>query len=284
MRWSLVRIDGSEPEPILWKGDTIYRLAELKAEFEAKDLLSRYQDLSVALENRMAENSIIPIGSDKKIRFLPPFLGKKIICAGLNYRDHAREAGIDPPPFPNFFIRYPDSLVGHGEALQIPPGFDSFDYEGELAVVIGQSLYGSVGREEALAAVAGYTLFNDGSLRELQFRASQWTLGKNCPASGSCGPWVCTPDELPLGANGLSIQTRINGELLQHGNTGQMIFAVADLLTTLAAALPLGPGDLIATGTPAGVGFARTPPRFLRPGDRCEIEIEGLGKLSNPVI
>ncbi len=173
--------------------------------------------------------------------------------------------------------------MGHGEALQIPPGFDSFDYEGELAVVMGQSLYGSVDREEALAAVAGYTLFNDGSLRELQFRASQWTLGKNCPASGSCGPWVCTPDELPLGAHGLGIQTRVNGELLQHGNTGQMIFAVADLLTTLAAALPLGPGDLIATGTPAGVGFARTPPRFLRPGDRCEIEIEGLGKLSNPV-
>lgn len=180
-------------------------------------------------------------------------------------------------------MRYEDTLVGHGQALRIPSNSRELDYEGELAVVIGKSCFGPMNDAQALDCVSGYTIFNDASVRDFQFRASQWTLGKNFPATGGCGPVMVSADELPMGAKGLALHTLIDGTVMQTGNTADLIFNVAALIRALAAVTPLRCGDLIITGTPAGVGFTRNPPRFLRAGEHCEIRIEGIGSLINPV-
>jgi acylpyruvate hydrolase len=207
----------------------------------------------------------------------------KIVCLGLNYVDHAKEGGNPIPDYPAIFLRATSSLVAHGQPLVRPTCSDKLDYEAELAVVIGRSAR-HVAEADALSHVFGYACFNDGSIRDYQRKSTQWTIGKNFDGTGGFGPSVVTADELPPGASGLRITCRWNGQTMQDGNTSDMIFSIARTIALLSEAMTLEPGDVIITGTPAGVGYARKPPVFLRPGDVSEVEIEGLGILRNPVV
>jgi len=207
----------------------------------------------------------------------------KILCVGLNYADHAAESAMEAPDFPTVFARFNTGLVGHNAPLVKPNVSDRFDYEGEMVAVIGKA-----GREipeaDALSHVAGYSIFNDGSIRDYQLRTPQWTIGKNFDGTGGFGPVFVTADELPDGGAGLKIETRLNGEVMQSSNTKHLIFDVRKLVSLISIAMTLEPGDIIVTGTPSGVGAARKPPVFMKPGDICEIEIEGIGTLKNPVV
>ena len=218
-----------------------------------------------------------------RLSYLPPIANPgKIICVGLNYSDHAAEANMKPPEYPVLFMRTPASFVGHRQPLIRPKASKHFDYEAELVVVIGKAGR-RISKARALDHVAGYTIANEGSIRDYQMRTSQWTIGKNFDASGSIGPELVTPDELPKGAKGLKIEARLNGKVLQSSTTASMIFDVATLIKEASTIFALEPGDIFVTGTPAGVGFVRKPPIFMKPGDTCEIEIEKIGVLSNPV-
>lgn len=216
--------------------------------------------------------------------FLPPVReSSKILCLGLNYADHAAESGKAIPAYPDVFLRTSASVCGHNQALRKPPFSDQYDYEGELAMIIGKSAF-RVSREKALDYVAGYSVFNDGSLRDFQLRVSQWAVGKNFDGSGGFGPWLVTPDELPPGAKGLNLQTRLNGKIVQNSNTKHLIFDIAAQIAYISQAMTLNPGDVVITGTPSGVGVSFTPPLFMKAGDICEVEIEGIGTLRNPVV
>ena len=217
------------------------------------------------------------------VELLPPIpYPGKIICIGLNYRAHAIEGGNPIPDYPAVFMRCTTSLTAPGAAIIYPECSNKLDYEAELAVVIGKTA-SNVSAAEALDYVAGYSCFNDGSVRDYQRKSTQWTMGKNFDGTGPFGPELVTPDELPAGASGLRIVTRHNGQVMQDSNTADMIFDVATLIATLSEAMTLEPGDVIATGTPSGVGYARTPPVFMKPGDTIEIEIEGIGTLTNTI-
>jgi 2-keto-4-pentenoate hydratase/2-oxohepta-3-ene-1,7-dioic acid hydratase in catechol pathway len=205
----------------------------------------------------------------------------KIICIGLNYRDHAHETNLAIPEVPTVFAKYSNTLIGQGAPILMSPASSQVDYEAELAFVIGRRAK-DVSQNEALSCVAGYTIFNDVSARDYQLRTSQWTLGKSFDTFGPLGPALVTPDEIP-NPHALGIKLRVGEELLQDSNTSEMIFSIATLVAHLSSAMTLEPGDVVATGTPAGVGFTRKPPRYLHPGETVEIEIEGLGKLQNPV-
>ena len=206
----------------------------------------------------------------------------KVICIGLNYRAHAIEGGNAIPDYPAVFLRVTTSLVEPDAAMILPECSDKLDYEAELAVVIGKTAT-NVSAANALDHVAGYACFNDGSVRDYQRKSTQWTMGKNFDRTGGFGPALVTPDELPAGASGLRIVARLNGEVMQDSSTADMIFDVPTLIATLSEAMTLEPGDVIATGTPSGVGYARKPPVFLREGDRIEVEIEGIGTLTNTI-
>ncbi|MGB0632551.1 MAG: fumarylacetoacetate hydrolase family protein [Alphaproteobacteria bacterium] len=213
---------------------------------------------------------------------LPIRNADKIFCIGLNYKDHAAEAGLKIPTYPVVFTRFETSFVPHGQALIRPKASKHFDYEAEMVAVIGKKAR-NIKKSEALDYVAGYSVANEGSIRDYQMKASQWTIGKNFDSTGSIGPDFVTADELPAGAKGLNVQCRLNGKVLQETNTREMIFDVKTLVYELARAITLMPGDVILTGTGAGVGFVRKPPIFMKQGDTCEIEIENIGLLSNPV-
>ena len=219
-----------------------------------------------------------------KAKILPPFpTPPKIICVGLNYRDHSAESGFKQPDYPTLFTRFATSLVGHGAPVVRPKVSDKFDYEGELVAVIGEGGR-HIAEAQALDHVVGYSIFNDVSVRDYQFKSPQWTVGKNFDGTGPFGPVFVTADELPPGGKGLKIQTRLNGEILQDDNTDNMVFDVASLIVTISEAITLESGDVIVTGTPSGVGQARKPPVFMKAGDRIEVEIEKIGVLSNPVV
>ena len=206
----------------------------------------------------------------------------KIICLGLNYFDHAKEGGRDKPDYPWFFLRGATSLIAHGEAGLRPRVSERFDYEAELAVVIGKKARHST-QANALDCVFGYSCFNDMSVRDYQKKTPQWTIGKNFDGTGAFGPFLLTADELAPGATGLRIQSRLNGKIMQDANTSDMIFSVAETIVLLTECMTLEPGDVIIMGTPAGVGQARTPPVWMKHGDTIEIEIDKLGILSNPI-
>lgn len=217
------------------------------------------------------------------VSLLPPLLEPgKIICVGINYASHADETGAARPDFPVLFPRWPNTLVGHGGALLVPAASEKFDYEGELVAVVGRGGR-NIPRADALDHVFGYSIFNDASVRDYQRRTSQFTPGKNFDGTGGFGPEIVTADELPPGASGLHIETRVGGETLQDASTGDLIFDVGDLVHLVSSVMTLDPGDLLVTGTPSGVGMARTPPRWLRAGETVEVEIEGIGILRNPV-
>lgn len=218
------------------------------------------------------------------VRYLPPLQRPpKATAVGLNYADHAAETKLTTAGYPVLFHRYPSSWVAHRAALVRPARSSHFDYEGELVVVIGKpGRY--ISKQDALAHVAGYSIFNEGSVRDYQLRTSQWMIGKNFDASGAFGPELVTADELPPGAVGLRLQTRLNGRQVQDASTQDMIFDVPTLIATCSEAFALSIGDIIITGTPAGVGFTRKPPLFMQAGDVCEVEVEGIGILHNPVL
>jgi len=221
---------------------------------------------------------------ESKLTFLPLLRRPpKIICIGLNYADHTKESIYEQPDYPTIFLRVHTSLVAHNAPIVRPLVSDSLDFEGEVAVVLGKGGR-HISKDDALSHVAGYALFNDGSVREYQFKAPQWTVGKNFDGTGAFGPDLVTADELPAGAKGLRLETRLNGELVQSANTDDMIFDVASLISIISEAITLEPGDVIVSGTPSGIGWARTPKLLMKAGDVCEVSVEGIGTLRNPII
>jgi acylpyruvate hydrolase len=218
----------------------------------------------------------------KEVRRLPPVPAPpKILCVGHNYAEHAREGGNEPPEVPVFFGRFPHSLLAPGESFVLPAVSNQVDFEGELVAVIGRGGSG-IPEPQALDHVAGYTIFNDISIRDFQRHSSQWMLAKNFDHSGPLGPALVTRDEIP-DPQALTLTVDVSGERMQEAHTGAMIFSVAQLIAYVSQALTLQPGDLIATGTPSGVGGARKPPRWLREGDTVRVSITGLGVLETPI-
>ena len=218
------------------------------------------------------------------IEYLPPLpFPEKVVCFGLNYKDHAAESGFEVPKYPALFGRFPSSLIGHKAPIVRPRVSDQLDYEGELVAIIGKAGR-NIPKERALEHVAGYSIFNDASIRDYQFKSAQWMVGKNFDSTGAFGPVFVTADELEPGAKGLRLKTRLNGVELQNASTSDMIFDVATQISLLSDAMLLKPGDVFVTGTPSGIGLARDPKIFMKPGDVCEVEIEGIGLLSNPIV
>lgn len=245
-------------------------------------LLRAYPDLT-ALAPLVAAAPASALIDPANCRHAPPIAdGAKILCLGLNYTEHAREANYVKPEHPVIFSRFASSFVGHDEPLDLPAASTAFDYESELVVVIGEGGR-RISLDRALDHVAGYTLMNDGSVRDFQVRTPQWTLGKNFDRSGSIGPEIVSADELPPGARGLALRGRLDGEVMQQASTSEMVFDVATTIAYISIALALSPGDLIAMGTPSGVGNARKPQVFLKAGSTFEIEVERVGLLRNPV-
>lgn len=206
----------------------------------------------------------------------------KIVCLGLNYLEHAKEGGHQKPTAPSIFMRCTTSLVPHNMPIIRPLVSETLDYECELLIVIGKQAK-HLTMDNAYSCIAGYSCFNDGSIRQFQRRTAQWDMGKNFDMTGGFGPWMVTADELPPGAVGLKIETRLNGNVLQSDNTANMLFPVAETLVDISQGMTLMPGDVIVTGTPSGVGHARKPPLWMKHGDVCEIDIEGVGILVNPI-
>jgi acylpyruvate hydrolase len=206
----------------------------------------------------------------------------KITCIGLNYADHAREGGQEPPPAPIFFLKSHNTICGPGDPIKLPPNSTQVDYEAEFAVVIGKR--GSrIAESDAHKYIAGYTILHDVSARDMQFADKQWYRGKSCDTFAPTGPWIVTPDEVP-DPNNLRISLTLNGETLQDSNTSNLIFKVPFLISYLSQSATWEVGDLISTGTPPGVGFARKPPVFMKSGDSVSVSVEGIGTLTNPVV
>jgi 2-keto-4-pentenoate hydratase/2-oxohepta-3-ene-1,7-dioic acid hydratase in catechol pathway len=235
---------------------------------------------ATALQAKLSAGNKRPLASVKLLPVVPR--PGKVVCIGLNYVEHAKEGNNPIPDYPAVFFRGATSLAAPGEALLRPKASEKFDFEAELVIVIGQRAR-HLTEENALSCVAGYTCMNEGSIRDYQRKSTQWTMGKNFDRTGGLGPEIVTPDEIPQGPNALRITSRINGQVMQDSNTSDMIFPVPRILAILSEAMTLEPGDIIATGTPSGVGYPRKPPVFMKAGDTAEIEIEGIGILSNPV-
>lgn len=261
--WGLIEQDALIPLSAIW--------ADIKAALAAGP--RAIGDAAAAQADRLALD---------ECKWLPPVPQPgKILCVGLNYKNHAAEAQRELPQHPSLFPRFADSFVGHGAAVTRPWVSEKFDFEGELAVVIGRSGR-HIARERALEHVAGYTCLAENSVRDFQKHNAQVTPGKNFAGSGAMGPWLVTADEIPDPAT-LSLCTYLNGERMQDGRLAGLIFSIPELIAYISTFTPLAPGDVIATGTPEGVGSARKPPLFMRAGDVLEVDIPGIGRLRNPV-
>jgi acylpyruvate hydrolase len=217
------------------------------------------------------------------VKYLPPINPVRIICVGLNYVDHSLESGFKPPDYPAVFIRLASTVIAHNAPIVRPTVSDQLDYEGEMVAIIGKPGR-HIPRESALQHIADYSLFNDASVRDYQFKSTQWTMGKNFDATGPFGPEFISSDELPPGAKGLTFETRLNARVVQKASIDDLIFDVASLVSILSEAFTLSTGDIILTGTPAGVGFAHKPPLWMKAGDVCTIFSEQLGVLRNPIV
>ncbi len=238
--------------------------------------------LADSLYDKIAAADSVPVSSITPA--LPVVAPGTIICMGLNYTDHIKEGGYDIPEYPTLFMRGKNSIMAAGQPMVRPACSEKLDYEAELMLIVGKRGR-HISEEDALDYVFGYTVFNDGSLRDYQRKTVQWTPGKNFDDTGAIGPFTVTPDELPNGASGLKIESRVGDEILQSSNTGNMIWGVRQLIATISEFATLEPGDLIALGTPPGVGHAKKPnPRWLKPGETIEIEIEGIGICASPII
>jgi 2-keto-4-pentenoate hydratase/2-oxohepta-3-ene-1,7-dioic acid hydratase in catechol pathway len=269
-------------------GDQVIDLkaADDKAPSDLREWLARHDgDLKplADLAKRAPAGARRPLNGLKYA--LPVAQPSKIICLGLNYMAHLKEGRYanDPPPkYPTLFMRGLNSLVPHLQPLIRPRLSEMFDYEAELVVVIGRRAK-HLTLANAASCIAGYTCCNEGSVRDFQRHTTQWHMGKNFDNSGSVGPWMITADEVPELGKGLKIESRLNGKVMQSDNTDNMMFPVAETLVYITQGITLEPGDLVVTGTPSGVGFAQKPPAFMKQGDTCEIEIEKVGLLRNPI-
>ncbi len=254
--------------------------AELRSEYPGlRDLLlAGAGDRLRELEGRPAD---CPLDD---IEFLPPIPdpAAKLICVGINYMPHIREMGRERPDYPVLFVRFADSIVGHGQPMIRPNASERFDFEGELAVIIGKRAR-HVSRDLALDHVAGYSCFNDGSIRDYQRHGPQWTAGKNFHHSGAFGPWMVTADEAP-DPTAFHLRTVLNGDVVQDESVAELCFDIPDLIAYCTTWAQLEPGDVIVSGTPGGVGAGRNPPLWMKAGDVVEIDITGVGKLRNPIV
>lgn len=250
----------------------LLRLLELGPEAMAK---------AQSAANSAGSDALVDVESISYLPLIPR--PPKIICIGRNYAAHAKEGGAEPPTYPEIFYRGSTSLLAHDQPIIRPKCSDKLDYEAELVAIIGKKAR-HVSIEDGLDYIAGYSLFNDATLRDYQKKSTQWTIGKNFDDTGAFGPMFVSADELPAGAAGLRIQSRLNGQVMQDANTSDFIFPMDDLIQKLSECMTLEPGDVIVTGTPAGVGYARNPPVYMKDGDLCEVEIEGIGILSNKVV
>jgi acylpyruvate hydrolase len=220
---------------------------------------------------------------ENDITFLPPLQQpEKIICLGMNYRAHVQEMGRELPKYPTLFAKYANTLIGHKQAIVLPKISEMVDFEAELAIVIGKTCK-DVSREDALTCIAGYTILNDVSVRDFQNRTLQWLQGKAFDGAGPIGPYLVTSDEIPNPDN-LTIELRLNGEVMQHANTSDFIFDVRTIINYITQIMTLKPGDIISTGTPSGVGAARNPQVFLKAEDKVEISLQSVGTLENHVV
>jgi 2-keto-4-pentenoate hydratase/2-oxohepta-3-ene-1,7-dioic acid hydratase in catechol pathway len=244
----------------------------------------------VALETLIASGTAslkdenAPLLDPAAITYLPPLSRPpKIVCIGLNYADHTKESPYEQPTYPTVFPRFNSTLIGHLSPIERPLCSVQLDYEGEMVAIIGTGGR-HISKARAHSHIAGWSIFNEASIRDYQFKSPQWTIGKNFDATGAFGPSFVTADEVPEGGKGLKLQTRLNGETVQSASTDDMLFDVATLISTLSEAITWEPGDVIVTGTPAGIGFARKPQLFMKAGDQVEVEIDGLGILRNPIV
>lgn len=246
-----------------------------------ESLLARGVDLADYVRSHASQERV----SAASVKLLPPLQRPpKILCVGLNFADHTQESNYEQPTYPTLFFRVATSLIAHDEPMIRPRVTDSdgLDFEGEIAVVIGKGGR-HISKDTALSHVAGYSVFNDGSVREYQFKTPQWTVGKNFDGTGAFGPDLVTADELPPGVKGLRLETRLNGEVVQSASTDQMVFDVASLISTISEAITLEPGDVIVSGTPSGIGWARSPRLLMKAGDVCEVTVEQIGTLRNVI-
>lgn len=279
----MVARDGSATALYAVDGDNAYRITGQNG-FTGTDIAAIIKaGPEGARQAVSAARSAAPVAISDLKPALPLNEFRKVLCLGLNYVNHVKEGGYEIPTYPAIFIRLPHSLMAADDPMVKPNCSDRLDYEVELMVVIGRG--GKHIREsDALDHVFGYTVFNDGSVRDYQRKTHQWTPGKNFDATGAIGPVVVTADELPEGASGLKIQSRLNGNVMQSADTSEMMWPVAKTIATISEFTTLEPGDLIAMGTPPGVGHARTPPVFMFPGDVVEVEIENIGICSNTIV
>ncbi len=283
MKFTTFLLDG-QPRLGLLDGNQVIDLNAAQPQVPADLRAALEQGIDLAAAARAALGSAAPRRALAELTLAPllPEPGKTV-CLGLNYFDHAKEGGREKPEYPWLFLRGKSSLIGHGAAGICPKVSERFDYEAELAAVIGSRVPRHVSQDAALSHVFGYSVFNDMSVRDYQKRTPQWSIGKNFDATGAFGPVLVSADALPAGAAGLRIQSRLNGQVMQDANTADMIWSVAETIALLSECMTLEPGDVLVMGTPAGVGQARTPPVWMKPGDTIEIEIEGIGTLVNPI-
>jgi 2-keto-4-pentenoate hydratase/2-oxohepta-3-ene-1,7-dioic acid hydratase in catechol pathway len=248
----------------------------------------RYADLRSLLNSgeglaELASLRDAPALNVQQVQWLPVIPNPdKVLCVGLNYLKHIIETGREVPKHPTLFTRFASAQVGHDQPLILPKASTAFDFEGELAIVIGKAGR-HISKANALDHIAGYSLFNDGSIRDWQKHTLQFTAGKNFVGSGSLGPWLVTTDEI-ADINRLTLETRLNGTVVQREGLDDLLFKIPDLIEYISTFTELLPGDVIATGTPGGVGAFRTPPLWMKPGDVVEVEVEGIGTLKNTVI
>jgi acylpyruvate hydrolase len=246
---------------------------------DLENIIANGADLAAIGRTLSAGSAIDP----DSVRLLPPISHPgKIVCIGLNYRAHSAETGFELPTYPTVFARFTSSLIGHGDPIILPPQSSQLDYDGELVAIIGRRGR-NISPADALGHVAGYSIFNDATLRDFQFKTPQWTMGKNFDGTGAFGPFFVPAAVLPPGCKGLRLQTRLNRKVVQDASISDLVFDVQSLVVLMSEVFTLEAGDLIVTGTPAGVGMARDPKLWMRPGDICEVEISDLGVLRNPV-
>lgn len=272
----------------LYDGRSSYGVVDGDTVSDAGAVLGQcYSDLRSVLESSdgLAELAALrdaPVLSVEQVQWLPVIPNPdKVLCVGLNYLKHIVETGREVPKHPTLFTRFASAQVGHDQPLIQPKASTAFDFEGELAIVIGKAGR-HISKENALQHIAGYSLFNDGSIRDWQRHTLQFTAGKNFVGSGSFGPWLVTQEEI-TDINSLVLETRLNGEVVQREGLDDLLFKIPELIEYISTFTELLPGDVIATGTPGGVGAFRTPPLWMKPGDVVEVEVEGIGTLKNTV-
>ena len=282
MKLVTFRREGQAPEPGIVLGERVVSLAGMGYP-NLISLLGEGEDGRSRVEGFSLKPPAAAVADLRSVKLLAPVpRPPKFICVGLNYRDHAIETKMSIPEVPTIFNKFPSVVIGPGDNIMLPKVSTKPDYEAELAFVIGRGgrhIPASRWRDH----VFGYTIVNDVSARDYQMATTQWLMGKTFDTFAPMGPWIVTADEVP-DPHTLDISLTIGGEVLQHSNTRELIFRIPDLVAHLSSVVTLEPGDVVATGTPAGVGFARNPPRFLKAGEEVVVRIEGIGELRNPVV